>query len=130
MVTYLKSSHLIAYLGKGGMHILHNFASSRQQQIGLKYYDEFIERIPRKEVDEIESVVKGLVKEINHGLIVLTCGSYRRGKSTCGDVDCLVSHPDGKSHKGVFQQVRIFSTNSCANRQVTPLNRDRIFCPE
>ena len=71
----------------------------------MKYYDEFIERIPRIEVAEIEKVVREIVHEINPGLILETCGSYRRGKSTCGDVDCLVSHPDGKSHKGVFQQV-------------------------
>lgn len=27
---------------------------NRQQQIGVKYYDEFIERMPREEVTEIE----------------------------------------------------------------------------
>ena len=71
----------------------------------MKYYEEFIARIPRSEVTEIETVVKEIAYEINPGIIVVTCGSYRRGKSTCGDVDCLISHPDGKSHKGVFQQV-------------------------
>ncbi len=42
---------------------------------------------------------------INKGLVVVTCGSYRRGRSTCGDVDILVTHPDGRSHKGVFGQL-------------------------
>ena len=73
--------------------------------MGMKYYEEFIERIPRSEVIEIESVVKEIAREINPGIIVVTCGSFRRGKPTCGDVDCLISHPDGKSHKGVFHQV-------------------------
>lgn len=35
----------------------------------------------------------------------MTCGSYRRGKPTCGDVDILITHPDGRSHKGIFSQL-------------------------
>ena len=42
---------------------------------------------------------------INPGLTVMACGSYRRGKLTCGDVDVLVTHPDGKSHKGIFPKI-------------------------
>lgn len=33
----------------------------------------------------------------------MVCGSYRRGRATCGDVDVLVTHPDGQSHETVFQ---------------------------
>ena len=39
---------------------------------------------------------------LTHGLEVVTCGSYRRGKPDCGDVDILISHPDGRSHRGLF----------------------------
>lgn len=42
---------------------------------------------------------------IDPRLVAMACGSYRRGKATCGDVDILISHPDGKSHKGVFSKV-------------------------
>lgn len=41
-------------------------------------------------------------ESIQPGVIAQACGSYRRGKATCGDVDVLVTHPDGKSHKGLF----------------------------
>ena len=75
---------------------------TRQQEIGLKYYDEFLERMPREEAGQIEEVVKNAALEINPGLEAFACGSYRRGKPTCGDVDVIVSHPDGKSHEGVM----------------------------
>lgn len=75
---------------------------NRQQLIGIKYYDDFIERMQRSEVEEIEAKVKEVALSIRTGLEVVTCGSYRRGKPTCGDVDILISHPDGRSHKGLF----------------------------
>ena len=75
---------------------------TRQQEIGLKYYDEFLERMPREEAGMIEDVVKKAALNINPGLQAFACGSYRRGKPTCGDVDVIVSHPDGKSHEGVM----------------------------
>jgi DNA polymerase lambda len=49
--------------------------------------------------------VKEAAYKINPGLICMACGSYRRGKADCGDVDILITHPDGKSHKGVFSKL-------------------------
>lgn len=49
--------------------------------------------------------VRSACHTINAGLHVITCGSYRRGRETCGDVDILVTHPDGHSHTGIFQQI-------------------------
>uniref|UniRef100_A0A8C5R7E4 DNA polymerase n=1 Tax=Leptobrachium leishanense TaxID=445787 RepID=A0A8C5R7E4_9ANUR len=73
-----------------------------QQAIGLKYYEDFLDRMPREEAGKIEETVRKTAQTINSGLVSMACGSYRRGKQTCGDVDVLVTHPDGKSHKGVF----------------------------
>lgn len=49
--------------------------------------------------------VRDAVHGIDTQLVAMACGSYRRGKATCGDVDVLITHPDGKSHKGVFSKV-------------------------
>lgn len=76
---------------------------NRVQLIGIKYYDEFVERMQREEVAEIEAKVREIAEGIDSGLEVVTCGSYRRGKPTCGDIDVLITHPDGRSHKGVFE---------------------------
>lgn len=78
---------------------------SAAQKIGLKHYDDFLDRMPRDEAAAIERVVKDAVQAIDPHLVAMACGSYRRRKATCGDVDVLISHPDGKSHKGVFSKV-------------------------
>ncbi|XP_015203113.2 DNA polymerase lambda isoform X1 [Lepisosteus oculatus] len=80
-------------------------ALTSQQVIGLKHYDDFLDRMPREEAAEIEKTVKEAALSLNPGLLAVACGSYRRGKPTCGDVDILITHPDGKSHKGIFSKI-------------------------
>ncbi|XP_028313279.1 DNA polymerase lambda isoform X2 [Gouania willdenowi] len=75
------------------------------QKIGLQHYDDFLDRMPRAEAAAIEKVVRDATQAIDPGLVAMACGSYRRGKATCGDVDVLITHPNGKSHKGVFSKV-------------------------
>ena len=49
--------------------------------------------------------VREAAQAFNPGLLCVACGSYRRGKATCGDVDVLVTHPDGRSHQGIFSRL-------------------------
>ncbi|XP_018606371.2 DNA polymerase lambda [Scleropages formosus] len=76
-----------------------------QQKIGLKHYDDFLDRMPREEAAAIEKTVRDAAHSLNPGLLAIACGSYRRGKATCGDVDVLITHPDGKSHRNVFSKI-------------------------
>ncbi|NXD14748.1 DPOLL polymerase, partial [Nothocercus nigrocapillus] len=78
---------------------------SSQQAVGLKHYEDFLERMSREEAAEIEQTVRQAALALNPGLVCVACGSYRRGKPTCGDVDVLVTHPDGQSHRGVFSKL-------------------------
>ncbi|KAF2001607.1 Nucleotidyltransferase [Amniculicola lignicola CBS 123094] len=67
----------------------------RVQQIGLKYYEEFLEPIPRAEVEQIASVVREHAVRLRDERVTVTLvGGYRRGKEASGDVDMIVSHPD------------------------------------
>ncbi|XP_046558150.1 LOW QUALITY PROTEIN: DNA polymerase lambda-like [Haliotis rubra] len=79
---------------------------THQQKVGLRLYDDLLDRMPREEAGEIEQVVKKAAESIHPGIIaqaLLHAGSYRYGQyKTCGDVDVLVTHPDGKSHQGVY----------------------------
>lgn len=49
--------------------------------------------------------VRESAQAFNPGLLCVACGSYRRGKATCGDVDVLLTHPDGRSHQGIFSRL-------------------------
>ncbi|KAF7865821.1 hypothetical protein EAF04_005986 [Stromatinia cepivora] len=70
---------------------------TRVQQIGVKYYDEFLLPIPRAEVEEIGSIVLSEARKIDKGYQMVIVGGYRRGKENCGDVDIVLTHPDEKS---------------------------------
>ena len=62
------------------------------QRTGLEYYEQLLDKMPRREVEEICSVVDQAKKELfGECLELVLCGSYRRGAPTCSDVDLLLS---------------------------------------
>ena len=66
--------------------------STHHIDLGLKYYDDLKERIPRAEMDMLKSSVETHIKAVDKDIIFEVCGSYRRGLPTSGDIDILVSH--------------------------------------
>ncbi|KAF8522770.1 Nucleotidyltransferase [Hysterangium stoloniferum] len=74
------------------------------QEIGLKFYDDINNRMPRSEAEEIFLKIKPLALSLDPKLSLLIMGSFRRGKATCGDIDILLTRPtdDGKTHAGVL----------------------------
>lgn len=70
------------------------------QRVGLRFRDDINAKIPRHEVKEMETLVKEVAEDIQPGMVVVCGGSYRRGKSYCGDMDFVMTHPDGQSHRG------------------------------
>ena len=61
--------------------------------VGLDYYYDLKQRMSWDEADHIARIVTDTVHGLDQELIVHVCGSYRRHKPTCGDIDVLVSHP-------------------------------------
>ncbi|KAK9119622.1 hypothetical protein Scep_017715 [Stephania cephalantha] len=74
------------------------------QRLGLKYFDDIKKRIPRHEVEEMERLLQKVGEGILPGIVIICGGSFRRGKATCGDMDIIITHPDGKSHRGFLNQ--------------------------
>ncbi|BGP60673.1 hypothetical protein NBRC10512_001922 [Rhodotorula toruloides] len=75
--------------------------------VGLKYYEDLLERIPRDEVTELYGHAKRIAYNIDPKLQVWCMGSYRRGAETCGDIDLIVTRDpsDGKTHEGAVQKL-------------------------
>lgn len=67
---------------------------TRSQQIGVKYYEEFLKKIPRPETESIAAIVLQHANSIREGFQMTIVGGYRRGKSMSGDVDIMLSHRD------------------------------------
>ena len=110
---------------------------TRVQQIGVKFYDEFLLPIPRSEVDDIASTIhKHAVKVRDKGMQSLVVGGYRRGKENCGDVDIILSHPDEDQTLNIITEIvasleeegwithtlLISTTTSNRSQQTLPLN--------
>jgi len=67
-------------------------------ELGLKYHGKYKINIPRDEIDKIYKLIKKIITEHNktysskkEHVIFDICGSYRREKSTSGDIDVLIS---------------------------------------
>ena len=63
---------------------------NKKQLIGIKYYEEILERIPRKEITKHEVYLKKTLSKIDKCAELTISGSYRRGQKTSGDIDILI----------------------------------------
>lgn len=68
-----------------------------KQKIGLKYYEDLLERIPRKESEIHDKYIVNIFNNI--GCEAHIMGSYRRKATDNGDIDVLVSCNDDNAEK-------------------------------
>ena len=71
--------------GKGEDQLTHH------QKMGIKYYHDLNERIPRNEITKMRDFMR---KHLQGGFKIMVCGSYRREVTDSGDMDVLVYHPE------------------------------------
>ena len=68
------------------------------QQVGLKYYEDILEKIPREEIDEYKNVFdKALIESNIPGSKYEIVGSYRRGKQISGDIDIIITNENNNN---------------------------------
>jgi len=91
---------------------------NEQQQIGARHYEDLQVRIPREEVTAIAAAVRAALDRVLiaegypddpgklHAVAeARPCGSYRRGKTSSGDVDVLICRRDGRAWSGLLAQL-------------------------
>ena len=83
-----------------------NSVLNNVQKVGLKYYEDILERIPRSEIDNylfifneaFSSIVSKKTNDNSSKFEIV--GSYRRGAENSGDIDCIFTSSD----KTVFKK--------------------------
>ena len=73
--------------------LLEKAALTENQRVGIAHYDDFISRIPRSDVTRHRDIVRTAIQTIDPDFEVIVGGSYRRGAASCGDIDCIITHP-------------------------------------
>lgn len=66
---------------------------------GLKYVNKIDTKIPREEIEIAEKYLIKKAIDLDPDMSIIICGSYRREKSSSGDIDIIISHPKLKTKK-------------------------------
>jgi DNA polymerase/3'-5' exonuclease PolX len=91
-------SQLKEEIKKGNISITNNI------NLGLKYYKDLKERIPRKEINSLKEIMFYLLKNIDKNIKFEICGSYRRNAKDSGDVDFLITHEKYNSEEKNYKK--------------------------
>lgn len=76
------------------------------QQIGLVHYEDFLERIPRKEMGQHSRFIKKAIKSLKLNIEMDIVGSYRRGEESSGDIDVLLKSSNAEDCLNVVNKLK------------------------
>ena len=65
------------------------------QKLGLTYYEDILEKIPRSEIEEYRSVFETTFSQSSNDKMEIV-GSYRRGLKSSGDIDLIITSSNPK----------------------------------
>ncbi|XP_065255663.1 DNA-directed DNA/RNA polymerase mu [Emys orbicularis] len=82
-----------------------NTKLTRQQQAGLRHYEDLNTPVERGEAESIGRMVQEAVQRFLPGASVTLAGGFRRGKPRGHDVDLLLTHPEAGREAGLLSRV-------------------------
>jgi DNA polymerase beta len=82
-----------------------------KQKIGLQYYEDLLERIPRSEMEEHQEILQFLLPENMKDYEMDIVGSFRRQAATSGDIDVLLRVPKDADKKEAKQHLEEYVNN-------------------
>ncbi|XP_043358983.1 DNA-directed DNA/RNA polymerase mu isoform X2 [Dermochelys coriacea] len=82
-----------------------NIKLTRQQQAGLRHYNDLNTPVERGEAESIRRVVQEAMQRFLPGASVTLAGGFRRGKPCGHDVDLLLTHPEDGREAGLLSHV-------------------------
>jgi DNA ligase (NAD+) len=71
------------------------------QKVGLQFYEDILQRIPRQEIEEYKELLKSVIKSDTFEIV----GSYRRGAETSGDIDIIITGDTGIAYKELIDEL-------------------------
>ena len=78
------------------------------QKVGLQYYEQILEKIPRSEIEEYDAVFKSAFEKIaahDPTAKFEIVGSYRRGAQSSGDIDVIITGNSGVIYKSFIDEL-------------------------
>src|SRR6186713_1987977 len=69
--------------------LLENESLTDRQKIGIRYYDDLAEKIPREEILFFDEKIQVILAHLK--LVGRICGSYRRKLPVSSDIDLLIT---------------------------------------
>tara|TARA_B100000795_G_C22805557_1_gene444634 strand:+ start:155 stop:1282 length:1128 start_codon:yes stop_codon:yes gene_type:complete len=78
-----------------------------KQKIGLKYYNDMIQRIPMYEGKKHYDIIKNTFNKINYNIEFEIVGSYRRKNVDMGDIDVLIKNHNDLDLKKIIAELKL-----------------------
>ena len=69
------------------------------QIMGLKHYEDILQRIPRDEIVKHEKILINVLSRVDKNAELTIAGSYRRNKDESGDIDVLLKADDKSTYE-------------------------------
>lgn len=79
---------------------------NEKQKIGLKYFNDIEQRIPYTEMEQHDKYLQSILLKNKKIECISIVGSYRRRKSSSGDIDLLIKVKNKDEYVGILKDVK------------------------